>query len=442
MKAYSVLINCILCWIAITQSHAAETQYLGRTSFEITGEDNNQITRCQYRIEGQVALILSFSRSTSLAAYRYKYMRLPLEPNDICEQSEITGIKKIPITIDAVNKTFTAVDEQQEQRIIGNFNAEQAQGKLDFSKKTLINNQILSSVFSGQFIINLKKIEGEIIDAKGTTGEVLTAIPLGISSLTDSVNDAGTVLTAKESQTTLIEPDGSEVDINEQSILTRLPLKLINSRNMRRFKLSRGKLNTRIKSTDRDYQIITPGAIITAVNESPLYSVRSDSGIDFSVSYQQTSTNGVTDVVVSSGAVIISQKNGETLQLTAGSEIAIAHQSVQPDWVQPADGGVLYGGMENILAWTAFEGASAYAIEYNLPTPVLSEDTSSEFEYPQQVLYLREEDYTRYDELVVYILDLDEMPEIEVEARVYALDKNLRVIGQTRSSDRAGMTFQ
>jgi len=312
--------------------------------------------------------------------------------------------------------------------------------------------------WSGSFQSTLVKVQGEMIDVTKVIGNVITAIPLGASTVQDSIVDASTIITDTDSFATLIEKLGSsEVKLSPKTILTRLPIKNINQKDLRTFTLMRGKIDSIVNIKDRDFKVVTPVGVIeviediAGVNETQLtdglaskisirtQNTRNDGETTFSTEYSQNGTNGTVTVSVDTGMVVVTAHNGDKSIVSSGQEKILTDSVSRTTWVQPADGGSLYSDAENLLSWTIYPGADSYLIEYNLPTPVFAEDNTVTLEYQEQSLHVTTDMYTEYDGLVLYYIDLSGMPKVTVESRVYALDSLGNILSDSVSSDRATM---
>jgi len=147
-------------------------------------------------------------------------------------------------------------------------------------------------------------------------------------------------------------------------------------------------------------------------------------------------------ISVSSGAIVITDVENNATTLSAGMDYNYTAQTNRTSWVQPADGGFLYGGVENTMGWTVYSDASSYLMEYNFPNPVFSEENPEVPEYLQQSIAITPDMYSIYEEVVVLNMIMPELPDTIVEARIYPVDDVGNVIGHSVASDKIILSFE
>ncbi|MCU7834925.1 MAG: hypothetical protein KZQ83_06675 [gamma proteobacterium symbiont of Taylorina sp.] len=103
----------------------------------------------------------------------------------------------------------------------------------------------------------------------------------------------------------------------------------------------------------------------------------------------------------------------------------------------PVDNDILSGGENNLLVWKEYPGASSYQMEFNLPTPVFSEENASRPQYQKQVIPLPSGSYAKVDgDLIAFNLPLPKGADgLVLELRIFALDAAGNIISESISSD-------
>jgi hypothetical protein len=446
---YAILKNrlstAIILLTIINHSFAISdnVQFIGKTVFPITGTSKSQDGQCIWEVSGGVTLILSFSKSTSLAGFLVKRNENAVSNESLCPARQRTQSFKIPLTINTADRSFFAVDEKGVRKIVGKTFNLQVTGNYFYEYNNPISGAVES--WSGTFSTSLKEIPGEIINVDKIKGSVLSSIPMGISNVQDSIPDASTIVTAEDSSATLHENLGSKVDIKAKTIVTRLPVKKILNKEIRTYMLINGRLDSNVSKQDRNFEVVTPIAKV-AVDNSLISLARllADEleGTEFSTEYQQDQGTGVLTVDVTSGTVVVTDQDNNEVMLQAGQDYSLSASTNRTSWVQPADGGIFYGGIENILAWTSYPDAAQYILEYNFPNPVFSEENSNVPEYIQQSIEITPDLFSVWENLVIFPIILPDLPETLVEVRIYALDQQGNVLSSSVSSDRATMLFK
>lgn len=168
--------------------------------------------------------------------------------------------------------------------------------------------------------------------------------------------------------------------------------------------------------------------------------------VSYSTSYKQDALEGELEVNVASGSVIVTNRQGEKQTITAGDEKTVISGVInKPGWVLPVDNDYIFGGLNNLFSWTKYPDASAYLLEYNLPAinPRFAEDNVSQPEYEKQTFKLSSDLIQIYDDVVLFQLPTPATTEpVELEVRVYALDKNDNIIKDSVSSDRISVIWR
>ncbi len=443
-----------LLMLLCTPMQAAETiQYLGKSRFTVSGSIITE--NCEWQVDGQAILFLSFSRSSSLAAMRLKLKntvkRRLTEQN--CEDEQRTESYTFPLDV-ANNqgvRTFSATNKDQTQSIIGESKDLKIRGKYQFETTT----DKVRAKWQGDFAADMKVVPGELVDLSEIKGSVLSTLPIGLSDKTTTIADATTLITDTDSSATLSERYGSTISMKQKSILNRMPVQTINNREKRRYMLLRGKIDTKVSLQDRDLDILTPNATIrprlitlptlrSTDNLAVAGSTTESFDTEFSVQYSQDGLNGTTTISVSSGSVEVTTIDNQSDTIDAGETRAYTQTLPRTSWVQPTDGGVLYEGVDNLFVWMSYPGAQAYIVEYNFPSPEFSDDYTQYPEFEQQVITVTADMYSIVEDLVVLNVPLEDsgLEGLKMESRIYALDEQGQIISDSVSSDRVKIIFQ
>lgn len=418
-----------------------EIHYMGKVVFPISGTAESVEGQCQWTVEGGVTLVLSFSKSTSMAGFIIKRRDIPVVESEQCPDRERTQSFKVPLTVNIEDRSFFAVDSKSVSRIVGTTGQLQVEGSYEHEYS---NSELgVRERWSGTFSTRLKEIPGEIINVDQIKGSVISSIPMGIADVSDSIPDASTIVTAENSSATLHEKYGSRINVRAKTVVTRLPIKKLFNREIRRYMLINGGLDSNVSIQERNFEVVTPIARIKPDNQLIGLNRRDESeNTQFSTDYQADDNGGSLTVSVSSGSVVVTSQEGEETAVISGEEFSLNANTNRTSWVQPADGGVFYGGIENMLAWTAYPGAYQYFLEYNFPNPIFSEDNPEAPEFIQQAIQVTPDMFSLWENLVIFPILLPDLPETTVEVRIYPQDEQGNILSTSVSSDRATMLFQ
>jgi len=431
------LVNSCIAAVVVND----EIHYIGKVVFPIAGISHSNDNNCTWNVEGGVTLVLSFSRSTSLATFFVKHSLTSSMGQELCPDKSFSSNFSFPLNVNVENRSYSAISPDGERSIQGNYINDKVNGTYNFQSNGLFEGN--ESHWSGSFSTTLKEIPGEFIDVSQISGDVTTTIPLGTLLVKDSIPDASTIITSATASATLQEKFGSFVTLRSETIMTRLPLKRFAERELRTLVLTRGKIETRIKGRERDYKVVTPVASIELkpLNLTNKRASENTEDTEFSTEYVQNGDMGELSVSVTSGTVVVTDSENTTT-VSAGMEYSHSTLTNQTSWVQPADGGTLYGGVENTLGWTMYPDAASYLLEYNFPNPKFSEENPGVPEFLEQSITITPDMYTIYESLVVVNMIMPEIPDSIVEARVYPMDEDGNIINQAVGSDRTTLTFQ
>ncbi|MCU7836751.1 MAG: hypothetical protein KZQ83_16065 [gamma proteobacterium symbiont of Taylorina sp.] len=286
------------------------------------------------------------------------------------------------------------------------------------------------------YYLSIEDIAGDVIHV--TTGQ---ASLLNENSKPSSIN--ATILTADKSSMTFSENNTPiQVALNQNSTINLLTDENTAKQTKKRASLIEGSLTISIDADFADeYELTNPIVTIkttpTANNKNRQ---RASTGTQFSTSYTQQGNSGKTQVSVVSGTVDVIQAGGSKQIVNAGQEVTISSIVPKSTWVLPVDGGVLLGGRDNLFAWTVYPNASNYLLEINFPVPVFAEENVSSPEDINKTLVISTD--IIYQDLVIFNLPLPTgLDGIKMELRIFALDAEKKVIGESVSSDRATLEW-
>lgn len=299
----------------------------------------------------------------------------------------------------------------------------------------------LNGFFSGTPDITVPDtVEAPPVQATNSTGTIYSITTTSLDPIGTTTPAASAIYTQAGSQTTLVEDDGSQFTIKENTLVSIHPITTDNNTEQKKITLLHGKVETSIPSSQRDYQLTTPLATIQI--SSSTASARDNSAVQFTTSYSQNNLDGTLTINVISGTVNITDRNGNISSLAAGDgETVIQNRVPRTSWVLPIDGGKVYGGKVNTWAWTAYPGAASYLLEYNIPTPVFAENNTSTYEYKNKTIPIK--NFTAAADLIVLNVPLQTgLDGTIIEARMFAVDAQGNIIGESVSSDKSTFTWK
>jgi len=284
-----------------------------------------------------------------------------------------------------------------------------------------------SCIFNGSFTLrrNTSPLTAPTSKVQATTGTSVSITPTTADALVASgtIPDIGALLTLEDSSATIVQPDGSTLDINQKSVVTLNPESV---------SLIRGEITATV---DCNYKVHTALATITSC---PTIKKAADDA-KFTTDYSQTGLDGTLTVSVETGTVDIVDRSGVTHTVSAGDEKTITSRVPRTQWVLPIDEDKLYGGETNFLIWTQFPNAESYQMEFNLPSPDFAEQNTSVPQFTKQVVPLTT--YAEFEGLALLTLLLPKGANgLILELRIFALDAAGNIIGESVSSDSAKAT--
>ncbi|MCU7833909.1 MAG: hypothetical protein KZQ83_01555 [gamma proteobacterium symbiont of Taylorina sp.] len=304
-----------------------------------------------------------------------------------------------------------------------------------------LTNPTNGSYINGEKLVRVSILDDDTYKVEKITGEVflLTSTDASIPNTT-STFDIGAMFTLKDSSISIRREDGNLSDIQPNTLTVFNPSTTDNS-----IAIIKGKVTSTVSCVNTNsYDVLTALATVS-VSESCSQALSRVSNIPakFTTDYSQNGLDGTLKVTVISGSVDIIDKNGNISSLSAGEEKTIQERVPRTSWVLPVDNDKMYGGKDNFFTWTEYAGADRYLIEVNLPSPVFYEENPASPEYPEQTLVLTSKSYINYDGLVIFVVPLPKGYEgIVLEVRVYALDADDNIIGESVSSDRRTITVK
>ncbi|MCU7835214.1 MAG: FecR family protein [gamma proteobacterium symbiont of Taylorina sp.] len=280
-----------------------------------------------------------------------------------------------------------------------------------------------------------------IASVQETIGTAYSVTPITLISPTTfgTVPDSTALLTLADSATTIKRNDESVVEVKANSVVVLNPANNTNNT----ITLIKGEVTFTVDCSDtQDFEVRAAIANIK-VPVSCTSILRATGITKFTANYSQSGTNGTLTVSVASGTVDITGRDGSKNTLTAGQEKIIQNTVPRTTWVLPIDNDKIYGGETNIFIWTEYPNADGYLLEVNLPSPDFSESNASSVQFANQTATLKSTNYTIYDGLVIFTLPLPKGADgIVVEIRLFALDANGNIIGESVSSDSSTVAVQ
>jgi|GEM_PF-2890439 len=272
-------------------------------------------------------------------------------------------------------------------------------------------------------------------------GSAIVATPVGIDTTHSSVPTANAIVTGSNDQISLVDEDDSRVTINPNTLVTQHPKQVVDTQEIKTTTLLRGSLELKIPTTGREYILATPIANFVVGATSSTKRAESLS-VDFKVDYSQQEFYGNVKITVTTGSVEMIDRKGEKLTLVPGKEHEFSGIVRRSSWVLPIDGDFIYGGKENSLCWLAYPGAAGYILEYNFPSPFFSEENPASPEYINKSIYFYPSQYTIWEDLIILPLEIPDLPGEVVEARIFPINSEGKVISDSVSSDKGTYTFK
>jgi|GEM_PF-4316130 len=281
------------------------------------------------------------------------------------------------------------------------------------------------------------EVEAKVQETEGSVYSV-TLTDVKVAANNTKTPDEVVVLTETESSTTIQRDDGSSVKIEPKTISVFNPT----VGNTSTVTLIRGEIVTNIScSKSQNYLVKTKLAKISVLSNACGSTQRANTSVQFTSNYSQDGLDGTLTISVTSGSVVVTDKNNQVTTVKAGEQKTIKDRVPRTSWVLPIDGGRIYGGKRNMLSWTAYPGAVSYLLEYNLPSPLFSEDNPSSYEFKNQTFEIT--NFSLFDDLVLFNIDLGKgLNGRVVEARIYALNSEGKIIGESVSSDRTTVIWK
>ncbi|MCU7833714.1 MAG: FecR family protein [gamma proteobacterium symbiont of Taylorina sp.] len=312
-------------------------------------------------------------------------------------------------------------------------------------KRILENGIVVEDVlFSTEDFVRLFTLLGIYDTPTATvlevTGQVfsLTTVDAQIPAVSGTIPDIGALLTLDNSSIKIQRNDGTIVASKANTVTVLSPA--VESNNS--IALVRGEVISTVDCANTgDYEVRT---IAADIKVSASCSRVAGSTAEFTTTHSQSGSNATVTTSVASGTVEITERNGKSYTLNAGQEKIIPYKVPRANWVLPVDNDILRGGKDNLLVWKEFPGASSYQMEFNLPTPVFSEENSSRPQYQKQIIPLPSGSYAKVDgDLIAFNLLLPKGADgLVIELRIFALDAAGNIIGESVSSDSSSVTVK
>jgi|GEM_PF-1872680 len=268
-------------------------------------------------------------------------------------------------------------------------------------------------------------------------------VQLNTSGDRPKVNNVLVMLTEENSGVSFERESKTEIILQEKTVAVFHPPTDEQSTANEPVTLIRGTIESIVDCND--YELRTSVANIASVNSCSCYSNSTlnrrsaKTHTQFTASYSQNGLDGSLIVSVNSGVVEISDRNNNTTTVTAGEVKTIKNMVRRTTWVLPIDGDKVYGGKNNKFVWTAYPNAVSYKLEYNLPLPEFAEENAAQEEFST---FVEVTDFSTYEDLVIFDIPIPKgLNGKTVEARIFAVDSNGKIISESVSSDKFSVTF-
>lgn len=288
-------------------------------------------------------------------------------------------------------------------------------------------------------------------------GSAFSATPIDTLFTTDTdigVENIIAVITLEASNAKIEREHGSVVEINSETVALfhpeyRRPVGAVDTlQNV--VSLIRGEINTLVSCDIKGQFRVQTGLGVIIVVRDNLCDVESSRRNDevkntaeFKAQYTTDELQASLTVSSVSGSITVIDNQGNATELAPGQEITLRDQVRKSSWVLPVDGGYIYGGMENLLSWTAYPGAAGYLLEYNAPIPIFSDDNTETFEFPRQTIRLFPNDYEVYEDLILYRITLGDVHDGSlIEARIFPIDAQGNILTGSVSSDKTSVRWR
>lgn len=283
--------------------------------------------------------------------------------------------------------------------------------------------------------------DAETITIVADQGDAIIATTTSADTTHTSVPSVSAIVTDGDDEISLVDEDNTQVTIKPNTLVSQHPKQVVDNQTTKKTTLLRGTLELLVPvTTARDYLVSTAIADILIADSDDN---RKANGLtQLTLQYSQEANNGSLNINVSSGSVVVTDRDGVKQTITAGQEVTLNGAVRRSSWVLPIDGGFIQSGVENTLAWLAYPNAAGYLLEYNFPTPKFAEDNPSQPEFSQQSLFFYPGQYSLWQDLVILPLVIPDLPGVLVEARIFPINANGQVINQSKASDTGSYTFQ
>jgi len=294
--------------------------------------------------------------------------------------------------------------------------------------------------------------EAQVINIDGDAFFVTPIVLDVVDEQGTKVDEVGVYLTNPASSVTISKEDNTNIILFPESLFSNSPNTEENGKTISTSHLINGKAYISvIAKCEGQYRLKTPLAtIIVPLNCTN----KRDGRSDFRTEYSQNDLNGQLKVSAVKGNIQIIDRNGVTVNLEAGQDHTIGNLVQRVTWVLPIDGDHIYGGKVNTLAWSEYDGAIGYVIEYNSPSPIFAEENPATNEFPTLLTVFpagtKDANGNAYpytyiepiDNVITMEIMLPDVHEGTIEARVFPIDGNGTFLSGSESSDRTTITWK
>jgi len=314
-------------------------------------------------------------------------------------------------------------------------------GRLEYSMAKISDG---SGNSSGNTTTNTPTIANTVAElpVSNVQGTVFEITPTATSAVDNIISDNSTIFTSDNASLEVNLGNNNKLTVEEKTVVTLSPAVSIDSTtNTKKASLVRGSVDYDIQAgSSTEFELNTPIIKAKVLAGS---SKRVTQQTNFTVEYSQSGNTGTSTVKVNSGSVQVTNRNGNTVTLSAGQEQTFSNQVFRTTWVQPADSAFLFGGATNTLAWTNFSGAIGYVIEYTFPSPSFSEENPSSMEFPEKKVLIPAANFQIVEDIVVMEMALPaSLNGLVVEARLFPVDGQGNILNSSVASDKGTFGFQ
>lgn len=238
-----------------------------------------------------------------------------------------------------------------------------------------------------------------------------------------SLTSGSELRTAGGSGAFLVFPDGSRLDLGENSsfVLEDPDLAALRTRLVKGF----ARFVCQAASCPK---VKTPLAAVAA------------RGTVFLVEFRQAELLGRLTIGVQDGTVELISRVGARSFVTSGEQITISETVPRVNLILPADQGAVGEAVMNTFSWTALSGAAGYLLEFTLSPTGFAQANSSAVEFPANTIQVLPGAFRESEGVVEFpiFVPAGAVPTgSQVHWRIFAVDAAGQILPGTTASDSA-----